>query len=316
MPSDEISENLPYAIELRDLTKSYGARRGLTGLTLDVKSGEVFGFLGPNGAGKSTTIRLLLDLIRPTSGTARVLGLDPRVDGVLLRSHLGYLAGDFVCDGRQNVRGYLRFLAELRGGVPQARIDELADRLGLDQSARIKKLSKGNRQKVGLVQAFMHEPRLLVLDEPTSGLDPLVQQTFLDLVAEAAGRGQTVFMSSHIMSEVEAVADRVGIIRDGNLVALDTVANLRAGTVRDIEVTFAHPVTISDFSGLEGARLALDDTGTVLTGQVAGSPDRFVKVLAAHAVTSLRATEPALEELFHAYYEGAEAAPRTTVPTR
>ncbi|MDX3584687.1 ABC transporter ATP-binding protein [Streptomyces europaeiscabiei] len=299
------------AIELRELTKRYGTRRGLSGLTLDVRVGEVFGFLGPNGAGKSTTIRLLLDLIRPTSGRAVVLGLDPRADGLRLRSRVGYLAGDFVCDGRQNVRGYLRFLAALRGGVPQERIDALADRLGLDQSTRIKKLSKGNRQKVGLVQAFMHTPELLVLDEPTSGLDPLVQQTFLDLVAEAAAGGQTVFMSSHIMSEVEAVADRVGIIRDGRLVALDTVAALRAGAVRDIEVTFAHPVTAVAFARIDG-RLRLDADGTTLTGQITGSPDTLVKALAAHTVTGLRATEPALEELFYSYYEGAEAAPRST----
>ncbi len=296
------------AIELRELTKTYGTRRGLSGLTLDVRVGEVFGFLGPNGAGKSTTIRLLLDLIRPTSGSAVVLGLDPRADGSRLRARIGYLAGDFVCDGRQNVRGYLRFLAALRGGVPQERIDGLADRLGLDQSARIKKLSKGNRQKVGLVQAFMHTPQLLVLDEPTSGLDPLAQQTFLDLVTEAAAGGQTVFMSSHVMSEVEAVADRVGIIRDGRLVALDTVA---AGAVRDIEVTFAHPVTADSFTGVDG-RLHLDAAGTTLTGHVTGSPDALVKALAAHTVTGLRATEPALEELFHSYYESAESAPRTT----
>ncbi|KJK40764.1 ABC transporter [Streptomyces variegatus] len=299
------------AIELRELTKTYGARRGLSGLTLDVRVGEVFGFLGPNGAGKSTTIRLLLDLIRPTSGSAVVLGLDPRADGLRLRSRVGYLAGDFVCDVRQNVRGYLRFLAALRGGVPQERIDGLADRLGLDQGTRIKKLSKGNRQKLGLVQAFMHTPELLVLDEPTSGLDPLVQQTFLDLVTEAAVNGQTVFMSSHIVSEVEAVADRVGIIRDGLLVALDTVAALRAGAVRDIEVTFAHPVTADAFAGVDG-RLHLDADGTTLTGQITGSPDALVKALAVHTVTGLRATEPALEELFHSYYEGAEAAPRTT----
>ncbi|MFH8490966.1 ABC transporter ATP-binding protein [Streptomyces longisporoflavus] len=299
------------AIELQELTKTYGTRRGLSGLTLNVRVGEVFGFLGPNGAGKSTTIRLLLDLIRPTSGSAVVLGLDPHADGSRLRAQVGYLAGDFVCDGRQNVCGYLRFLAALRGGVPQKRIDGLADRLGLDQSVRIKKLSKGNRQKVGLVQAFMHSPPLLVLDEPTSGLDPLVQQTFLDLVAEAAAGGQTVFMSSHVMSEVEAVADRVGIIRDGRLVALDTVAALRAGAVRDIEVTFADPVTADSFAGVDG-RLHLDAAGTTLTGQVTGSPDALVKALAAYTVTGLRATEPALEELFHSYYEGAGAAPRTT----
>ncbi|MFI5808543.1 ABC transporter ATP-binding protein [Streptomyces sp. NPDC051561] len=300
------------AIELRELTKTYGSRRGLTGLTLDVRPGEVFGFLGPNGAGKSTTIRLLLDLIRPTAGTAVVLGLDPRTDGVALRRRVGYLAGDFVCDGRQNVGGYLRFLGALRGGVARARIDGLADRLGLDQSARIKKLSKGNRQKVGLVQAFMHDPELLILDEPTSGLDPLVQQTFLDLVAEAARAGQTVFMSSHIMAEVEAVADRVGIIRDGRLVALDTVASLRTGTVRDIEVTFAVPVPATAFERVPGAeRLTLNAAGTVLTGTLTGSPDPLIKALAGHSVATLRATEPALEELFQRYYEGAEAAPST-----
>lgn len=303
---------MDHVIELRELTKTYGTRRGLTDLSLDVRQGEVFGYLGPNGAGKSTTIRLLLDLIRPTSGRASVLGLRPREDGVELRRRVGYLAGDFVCDGRQNVRGYLRFLAALRGGVPQARIDDLAERLGLDQATSIRKLSKGNRQKVGLVQAFMHQPELLVLDEPSSGLDPLVQQTFLDMVAEARDEGRTVFMSSHIMSEVEAVADRVGIIRDGRLAALDTVSNLRTGAVRDIEVTFASPVPPEAFAALPGAdRLHLDQDGTTLTGQISGSPDALVKALARHTVTGLRATEPALEELFHSYYEGAENAPRT-----
>ncbi|KPC84743.1 MULTISPECIES: ABC transporter ATP-binding protein [Streptomyces] len=300
------------AIELRELTKTYGSRRGLTGLTLEVRVGEVFGFLGPNGAGKSTTIRLLLDLIRPTSGMATVLGLEPRGDGVTIRGRTGYLSGDFACDGRQNVRTFLRFLAALRGGVPQQRIDALADRLGLDQTTMIKKLSRGNRQKVGLVQAFMHRPELLVLDEPTTGLDPLAQQTFLDMVAEVAAEGRTVFMSSHIMSEVEAVADRVGIIRDGHLVALDTVAGLRAGAVRDIEVTFAAPVPRTAFDGLPGGGLLhLDSAGITLSGQLAGSPDALIKAIAVYAVTGMRATEPALEELFHTFYEGAEAAPGT-----
>ncbi|GGY76312.1 ABC transporter ATP-binding protein [Streptomyces omiyaensis] len=299
-------------IELRELTKTYDSRRGLAGLTLDVFQGEVFGFLGPNGAGKSTTIRLLLDLIRPTAGNATVLGLDPRGEGVELRRRVGYLAGDFVCDGRQNVRSYLRFLAALRGGVPAPRIDDLADRLGLDQTSKIKKLSKGNRQKVGLVQAFMHAPEVLILDEPTSGLDPLAQQTFLDMVAETALDGRTVFMSSHIMSEVEAVAHRVGIIRDGRLVAIDTVAGLRADTVRDVVVTFGTSVPVTAFSDLPGAiSLGLDETCRTLSGRIAGSPDALIKALSRYTVTSLRATEPALEDLFHAYYEGAEAAPRT-----
>ncbi|MEV5463161.1 ABC transporter ATP-binding protein [Streptomyces sp. NPDC002788] len=304
------------AIELRELTKTYGSRRGLNGLSLDVRVGEVFGCLGPNGAGKSTTIRLLLDLIRPTSGHATVLGLNPRADGVELRRRVGYLAGDFVVDGRQKVRDCLRFLADLRGGVPRQHIDDLADRLGLDQSAPIKKLSKGNRQKVGLVQAFMHTPELLILDEPTSGLDPLVQQTFLELVAEAAANGQTVFMSSHIMDEVEAVADRVGILRDGRVVALDTVARLRAGAVREIEISFAEPVTAEEFAQLPGVNdLVLGPDGTTLRGQLTGEPDALVKAAAKHHVTALRTIEPALDDLFHAYYADAEAAPRPTAAT-
>ncbi|MBB5916761.1 ABC-2 type transport system ATP-binding protein [Nocardia transvalensis] len=299
------------AIEIRDLTKTYGTRRGLSGLTLDVREGEVFGYLGPNGAGKSTTIRLLLDLIRPTSGAATVLGLDPRRDGVEMRRRIGYLAGDFVVDGRQRVRDCLRFLGDLRGGVPQHRIDDLATRLGLDQNATIKSLSKGNRQKVGLVQAFMHTPELLILDEPTSGLDPLVQQTFLELVTEAAANGQTVFMSSHIMDEVEAVADRIAILRDGTLVALDTVADLRAGATRRIEIRFAAPVPAGEFRDLPGVVDAvLDDTGTTLRAGLTGAPDAIVKAAARHTVTALQTTEPHLDEIFHSHYAGADAAPQ------
>ncbi|WP_406238613.1 ABC transporter ATP-binding protein [Nocardia sp. NBC_01009] len=294
------------AIEIRDLTKTYGTRRGLTGLTLDVRAGEVFGYLGPNGAGKSTTIRLLLDLIRPTSGTATVLGLDPLRDGVALRRRVGYLAGDFVVDGRQKVRECLRFLGALRGGVAPARIEDLADQLGLDQNATIKSLSKGNRQKVGLVQAFMHTPELLILDEPSSGLDPLMQQTFLDLVTEAAAAGQTVFMSSHIMDEVEAVADRIAILRDGALVALDTVADLRASAVRRIEVSFGHRVRIEEFRGLPGiTEPILDTTETTLRAQLTGTPDALIKAAARHTVTALHTTEPHLDEIFHAHYAAA-----------
>ena len=295
------------AIELIELTKTYGGRRGLRGLNLQVQAGEVFGYLGPNGAGKSTTIRLLLDLIRPTSGTARVLGLDPRADAVELHRRIGYLAGDFVVDGRQKAGECLTFLGNLRGGVSPHRITTLADRLELDLSARIKTLSKGNRQKVGLVQAFMHQPELLVLDEPTSGLDPLVQQTFLDMVAEARAGGQTVFMSSHIMSEVEAVADRVAIIRDGELAALDTVAELRARSFLTVRITFADPVQAEDFAGLPGVTQVATD-GSTLSCRVDGSPDALVKAAARHTVTALRADTQDLEELFHAYYTAAPSA--------
>ncbi|MFC5751596.1 ABC transporter ATP-binding protein [Actinomadura rugatobispora] len=292
------------AIELTGLTKTYGTRRGLTDLTLQVRAGEVFGYLGPNGAGKSTTIRMLLDLIRPTSGTARVLGLDPRADAVELHRRIGYLAGDFVVDGRQKTGECLTFLGNLRGGVPPARILELAQRLDLDLSARIKSLSKGNRQKVGLIQAFMHHPELLILDEPTSGLDPLVQQTFLDMVGEARRAGQTVFMSSHIMSEVEAAADRVAIIREGRLVALDTVADLRARSFLQVRVTFDAPVPEEDFTDLPGVTgLAIEDR--TLTCRVDGPPDPLIKAAARHTVTGLHADTPDLEELFHTYYSGA-----------
>lgn len=298
------------AIELTELTKTYVSghgpqrvvRRGLSGLDLSVEAGEVFGYLGPNGAGKSTTIRLLLDLIRPTAGTVRLLGRDPRAN-VELRRRIGYLAGDFVVDGRQKAGECLAFLGDLRGGVPAARIGELADRLALDLNARIKSLSKGNRQKVGLVQAFMHHPELLILDEPTSGLDPLVQQTFLDMVTEAKTAGQTVFMSSHIMSEVEAVADRVAIIREGRLVALDTVAGLRAGSFLQVRIDFAAPVHAEEFTGLPGVTgLAVE--GTTLSCRVDGSPDALIKAAARHTVTALRTDTQDLEELFHAYYTG------------
>lgn len=292
------------AIELTELTKMYGSRRGLTGLTLQVEPGEVFGYLGPNGAGKSTTIRLLLDLIRPTSGTARVLDMDPRTDAVELHRRIGYLAGDFVVDGRQKAGECLAFLGGLRGGVPASRVTELADRLNLDLNARIKSLSKGNRQKVGLVQAFMHRPDLLVLDEPTAGLDPLVQQAFLQMVTEAKAAGQTVFMSSHIMSEVEAVADRVAIIREGRLVALDTVADLRAHSFLQVRITFAAPVPAGEFASLPGVvDLAVD--GGTLTCRVDGSPDALVKAAARHTVTGLHADSQDLETLFHSFYTAA-----------
>ncbi|MBE1530778.1 ABC transporter ATP-binding protein [Actinomadura algeriensis] len=293
-------------IDIDRLTKTYGPRRGLDDLTLRVRAGEVLGYLGPNGAGKSTTIRLLLDLIRPTSGTARVLGLDPRADAVELHRRTGYLAGDFVVDGRQRAGECLTFLGNLRGGVPARRIAELADRLDLDLGARIKSLSKGNRQKVGLVQAFMHDPELLILDEPTSGLDPLVQQTFLDMVAEARDGGRTVFMSSHVMSEVEAVADRVAIVRAGRLVALDTVAGLRARSSLRVRVTFAAPVPAEEFALPGVTDLQVD--GTVVTCAVEGSPDALVKAAARHTVVGLDAGSQDLEELFHTYYAQGEAA--------
>ncbi|WP_106396590.1 ABC transporter ATP-binding protein [Actinocorallia populi] len=306
------------AIELTGLTKDYGSRRGLDDLSLRVAAGEVFGYLGPNGAGKSTTIRLMLDLIRPTSGTVRVLGMDPRADAVRLHRRIGYLAGDFVVDGRQRAGECLSFLGDLRGGVPAARVLDLADRLELDLSARVRSLSKGNRQKVGLVQAFMHRPELLILDEPTSGLDPLVQQTFLEMVAEAKAAGQTVFMSSHIMSEVEAVADRVAIIREGRLAAVDTVTALRERSLLRVRIDFAEAVTAEEFAALPGVTdltVTGAEGGATLTCRLDGRPDALVKAAARHTVTDLRAENQDLEELFHAYYTGGRPG-AATGPTR
>jgi ABC-2 type transport system ATP-binding protein len=295
------------AIRTTQLVKTYGRRsRGLAGLDLEVLAGEVYGFLGPNGAGKSTTIRLLLDLIRPTSGHLEVLGADPRTDGVALRRRIGYLAGDFVVDGRQTGRELLTFLGNLRGGVPAGRIAELADRLGLDLDRKIRSLSKGNRQKVGVVQAFMHLPDLLILDEPTSGLDPFLQQEFVAMVREAKARGATVFMSSHVMSEVQQTADRVGIIREGRLVTVERVEELRERAVRSVEIVFDAPVDAGEFRRVAGVS---DVTvhGVTLRCRLDGRADDLVKIAARHTVVGLLSEEPDLEELFFSYYARKEA---------
>ena len=201
------------AIVTQGLTKSYGSSRGIVDVSMTIEAGEVFGFLGPNGAGKTTTIRTLLDFIRPTAGRATVLGLDPHRNSVEIHRRVGYLPGEFSLYEHMTGRDYLGFFATLRGGVDQQVIDALAERLQSDLDTKIASLSHGNRQKIGLVQAFMHQPPLLILDEPTQGLDPIVQQTFHGLVLEARQAGQTVFLSSHVLSEVERVCDRVGIIR-------------------------------------------------------------------------------------------------------
>ncbi|MBO1415894.1 ABC transporter ATP-binding protein [Streptomyces sp. FH025] len=298
------------AVEAIGLVKRYGnARTGkaaLVGLDLTVQRGEVFGFLGPNGAGKTTLIRLLLDLIRPTSGTLRVLGADPR-DNARTRGRIGYLAGDFRIDGRQTGREALTYLGDLRGGVPAARINELAERLDLDLNRRISALSKGNRQKVGVVQAFMHTPELLVLDEPTSGLDPFLQQRFVEMVQEAGANGQTVFMSSHVMSEVQQTCRRVGIIREGELVTVADVEKLRQSAHRTIEIAFRDRVSAETFEALPQLQNVsvtdAPDGGSVLHAILTGSPDALLKTAARFEVTSLLAQEPELEEIFFTCYE-------------
>jgi ABC-2 type transport system ATP-binding protein len=228
------------AIETQALGKRYGRHPALVDLDLRVERGEVFGFIGPNGAGKTTTIRLLLDLIRPSAGTARVLGLDARRDGVEVRRRVGYLPGDLALYEDLTAAEQLAYLARLRG-LPGLDVRPLAERLSLDLHRPIRALSRGNRQKVGLVQAFMHDPELLILDEPTSGLDPLIQHEFAAMVGEARERGRTVFLSSHVLGDVERLADRVGLLRAGRLVLVDDVGALKARVTRRIELHFETP---------------------------------------------------------------------------
>ncbi|MEY9213548.1 ABC transporter ATP-binding protein [Thermobifida halotolerans] len=292
-------------IATRGLTKSYGKHQALFGLDLRVRAGEVFGFLGPNGAGKSTTIRILLDLIRRSGGEARVLGLDPRTDGVRIRRRVGYLPGELTFTSRRPARELLGYLGDLRGGVPRERIGELAERLGLDLSHPIRGLSKGNKQKVGLIQAFMHRPELLILDEPTSGLDPLLQREFLEMVREVRDDGRTVFMSSHVLSEVQDVADRAAIIRQGRLVATEDMDALRQRAARQVRLRFAEPVDAAEFADLDNVRDLTVDGATVRC-VVEGSPDALVKQAARHTVLEFDSAEPDLEDLFFAYYTDRE----------
>jgi ABC-2 type transport system ATP-binding protein len=297
------------AINLSRLTKRYGDHPALNGLDLEVRQGEVFGFLGPNGAGKTTTIRILLDLIRPTSGRAEVLGLDCRRDSVAIRRRTGYLPGELVLYGELTGQELLTYLASLRGGVDPGRIAGLADRLGTDLSRRVRELSAGNKQKLGIIQAFMHRPDVLILDEPTTGLDPLVQQAFHELVQEATAAGQTVFLSSHVLSEVERIAARVGIIRAGRLVQVGSVEAIKAKALRRLEIDFAEPAPAGVFEGLAGVREVLVDGGHARIA-VEGSMDAVVKAAARFNVVTIVSHEPNLEDAFLAFYreEAADAA--------
>ncbi|MET8004287.1 ABC transporter ATP-binding protein [Nonomuraea glycinis] len=290
-------------VQAEGLTKYYGKRRGLEDLTLEIQPGEVFGYLGPNGAGKTTTIRLLLDVIRPTRGHVRVLGGGSREAAV--RGRIGYLPGELALEGRERARDYLEFLGRVRGGVPRARVDALAERLNADLSVPMRKLSKGNKQKIGLIQAFMHEPELLILDEPTGGLDPLVQQEFLTMVREVRTAGRTVLMSSHVLAEVEHVSDRVGIVREGRLIAVENVAALREKAVRRVELHFDAPVPAEEFAGLPGVR-DLRVTGAAVRCTIDGRPDALIKAAARHTVVHLVSAEPDLEEIFLTYYSDEE----------
>ena len=295
------------AIEIEHLTKSYGAARGIVDLDLAVPACAVFGFLGPNGAGKTTTIRVLLDFLRPTRGSARVLGLDSVRDSVEVRRRVGYLPGEPALYDRVSAGELFGWLAELRGGVDPQRIDELVQRFGVDVDRPLRRLSRGNRQKVVLVQAFMHRPELLVLDEPTSGLDPLVQHEFQRLVREVVADGSTVFLSSHVLDEVQHLCDHVAIVREGGLVAVEEVASLRARAVREITIRFAGPVDAAPFAQLPGVRdLNLHDS--TLHCHLAGSADALVKLASRYEVIDFASAAPDLDSLFLHYYEAGDVA--------
>jgi ABC-2 type transport system ATP-binding protein len=294
------------AIRTTRLTKDYGHGRGLFGLDLEVRCGEILGFLGPNGAGKSTTMRLLLDLIKPTSGSATLLGLDTQAKSLEIRRRVGFLPGELALYPGLTGAAMLDYLAELRGGVERQVRDALAERFDADLGRKIGELSTGNRQKLGLIQAFMHEPELLILDEPIAGLDPLVQQSFHALLREVAAQGRTVLLSSHTLSEVERVADRVAILRRGRLVVVDSLASLRAVAVERLEIEFGGaPPKLEEIAAVPGVREVAFE-GARLVVAFEGSADALVKALAAHEVRSIRNRDDDLEEIFLRYYRESE----------
>ncbi|MEZ5126135.1 MAG: ABC transporter ATP-binding protein [Thermoleophilia bacterium] len=302
--------NATPVISAEGLSKRYPGDRGILGLDLAVDQGEVFGFLGPNGAGKTTTIRLLLDLIRPTEGRARVLGLDARRDSLAIRRRVGYLPGELSLYPRLTGEETLRYFANLRGGVDWAFATRLCERLECDLTRRNGELSSGNRRKLGLVQALMHRPEVIILDEPTSGLDPLVQHEFYLLVAEARAAGQTIFLSSHILPEVQRTCDRVAFIRDARLIAVERVTDIVTRALREVEAVVVGDVSLTGFASLSGPSsveteatvLADGRAGTRVHLTVPGSPDMLVKFLAGYEVVDLTIREPDLEDVFLTYY--------------
>ena len=292
------------AIRVHGLTKSYGKVRALRGIDLEVKRGEIFGFLGPNGAGKTTTIRCLLDMIRPDGGKASIMGLDPQVEPVAVQTFTGYLPGEMQYYENLTVERQLRFFSDMRDGRAEWNyVRQLAERLDLNLKQPIKNLSKGNKQKVGVIQAFMHRPELLLLDEPTSGLDPLMQQEVLGLLREANTSGTTVFFSSHIMSEVENVAGRVAIIRSGEIVEVAETESLTRHTLNRLTVRFKQPVKTSEFTSLPGVEIISQSGQTSITLQVTGDMEKLAQALGRLPVLDLETERPSLEEVFLTYYK-------------
>ena len=301
-------------IQTEKLTKAYGEHRGIIDVDLTVNQGEVFGFLGPNGAGKTTTIRTLLDLIRPTSGRALVFGIESSADPVAIHRRLGYIPGEFALYDRLTGGQTIQYFANLRGGVDPAYQRSLIERFDIDPKRKYKELSKGNKQKIGLVIALQHQPELLVLDEPTSGLDPLVQQTFFAMVREAKADGRTIFLSSHILSEVEKSCDRVAIIRDGRLVKVDRVEALRDLAHHRVELRFPGDVPVGAFAALPGVSDVTSDDH-MLRLRVSGPITPVVQAAAAYDLLDFVSREPTLEETFLAQYADDGATSPAATPS-
>ena len=298
-------------IQTNQLTKSYGRSRGIIAVTCAIQEGEVFGFLGPNGAGKTTTMRVLMGLLRPSSGSAAIGSLDCWKASTQIKKLVGYLPGEFSFDPGLRGAQIIEYLGHLRGGVDQTYLRALVERLGFDPSKRFREYSHGNKQKLGLVQAFMHKPRLLILDEPTSGLDPLNQQEFYRMVAEVRAEGRTVFLSSHILPEVEHTCDRVAIIREGRLVKIDHVSSLKDIHQHDVEIGFPGPASVEWFKQVAGvARVAQGADERTLQLNVQGELTEIIHVAGQHSATNIDMHEPTLEEVFLRFYE-PEQSPAT-----
>jgi len=291
-------------IQTNRLTKSYGKSRGIIEVAFAISEGEVFGYLGPNGAGKTTTMRVLMGLLRPSSGSASIGGLDCWRQPTEVKKLVGYLPGEFNFDPGLRGAQIIEYLGHLRGGIDHAYVRSLIDRLGFDPSKRFREYSRGNKQKLGLVQAFMHQPAVFILDEPTSGLDPLNQQEFYKMVDEEHAEGRTIFLSSHILPEVEHTCDRVAIIREGRLVKIDHVSTLKDIHQHEVEISFPGPASIDWFKNVAGvASVAERADERILQLNVQGALTEIIRIASDHQATNFATREPSLEEIFLRFYE-------------
>lgn len=289
-------------LEIKNLTKTYGHNRGVSNISLELEPGTIVGFLGPNGAGKTTTISMLVDLIRPNSGSITAFGLDVKKNGVAVRQRIGFLAGDFALDESLTGWQQLEYFGNLRGHFDRNYVKQLAKRLDTNLNRRIKTLSRGNRQKVGLISALMHQPELLIFDEPTSGLDPIIQAEFNKIILEHKAAGKTAFISSHALSEVQEICDQVAFIREGKLVAVEAVSELRAKSPKQVRVQGADAKLKQAIKALKGVHAQAGETSFNFT--FTGDINQLLKLLSKHQVVDVQIQEADLEAVFMKYYEG------------